>query len=226
MTNLDKALPTMPHRKEISLPRRLRQRTATPEPVTLPAAAEIELQQIEAARQHPHAFEPLYLTHVDLVWSYALSRLGDTHRAADATSLTFQRALAALPGFEPRRDQEGTTFRAWLMTIARNVVIDETRRRPTASLDDPTRPHRLIDPARSPEDEAILNDDVRQVKEALARLPDIPRQIVELRSFGLRMAEIATMLNMSEPAVKTAHSRACSRLRTLLTVPEAQEPQP
>lgn len=226
MTNVDKALATMPHRKEITLPQRLRRRRISPETATPANAVEAELRQIEAARQHPHAFEPLYLAHVDLVWSYSLSRLGDTHRAADATSLTFQRALMALPGFQPRHDADGTTFRSWLMTIARNVVIDETRRRPTASLDDPTRPHQLIDPARSPEDEAILNDEVRQVRAALAHLPEIPRQIVELRSLGLRVAEIATMLDMSEPAVKTAHSRACSRLRTLLATPDHQDPQP
>ena len=49
----------------------------------------------------------------------------------------FTRVLTALPSFRPERRPDGTTFRSWLMTIARNTVIDSARRqRPSVPIDD------------------------------------------------------------------------------------------
>jgi RNA polymerase sigma-70 factor (ECF subfamily) len=184
-------------------------------------AADRELAQVAAAKADIRAFAPLYEAYVDLVWRYAVNRLGDHQRAADATSLTFQRALSALPTFAPQRRGDGTTFRSWLMTIARNVVIDETRRhRPTSNLDDPAAERWLVDHRRGPEAHAVAADERRRVEQALTQLPATQRQVVELRLAGFKVREVADLLEMTEPAVKTAHFRACARLRDLLAEPE------
>lgn len=47
------------------------------------------MAQIEAARRNPRAFAPLYDAYADLVWRYAMRRLGDPDRAAEITSATF-----------------------------------------------------------------------------------------------------------------------------------------
>lgn len=181
------------------------------------SAAETELTIIERARQEPAAFAPLYEAYADLVWRYALSRLGDRERAADATSQTFSKAIAALPTFRPKRRGENTTFRSWLMMIARNVVIDEVRKhRPTTALDAPSAQPWMVDQSRSPEESAIAAEERRRVERALAQLPVVQRQIVELRAAGVKGAEIADLLNMSVSAVRTAHYRAYARLRELL----------
>ena len=178
---------------------------------------EDEWCQIAAAQLNPQAFAPLYEANVDLIWRFTMARLRDPERAADATSLTFQRALTGLGSFRPERTATGTTFRAWLLRIARNVIIDDARRqRPTRSLDDGVGEW-LKAPGRSPEDEAVASDERRRVLAAMDHLSDTPRQIVELRLWGLSVAEIATLLNMSESAIKTAHHRAYRRLRDLLT---------
>jgi RNA polymerase sigma-70 factor (ECF subfamily) len=177
---------------------------------------DLELLQIAAAQQDVNAFAPLYEHYVDIVWRYARSRLGDSDLAADATSAVFQRALTALPSYQPRRSGDGTTFRAWLMTIARNVVIDELRRHPTTSLATTTVQHRLVDDGRSPAELAIAREEQDKVNVALGLLPEKQRQIVELRLMGLKSIEIATQLGMSLSAVKTAHFRAYARLRDLL----------
>jgi RNA polymerase sigma-70 factor, ECF subfamily len=191
--------------------------TNLPDPV--PAAA-LELELIAAARLDPRAFAPLYEAYVDLVWRYAMTRLGNRERAADATSLTFQRALSGLPSFEPERRGDTTTFRAWLMTIARNVVIDETRRaQPTASLDDDAVQPWLVDRQRGPETSAVDADERRRIDRALSQLPAVQRQIVELRLAGWKGVEIAALLGKSESAVKTAHFRAYATLRDLLAEP-------
>jgi len=180
-----------------------------------------EHRQIEAARRDPRAFAPLYEAYADLVWRYAMSRLGNADRAAEVTSTTFARALAALPGFRPRRGGAGSPCRAWLMTIARNVVIDEVRReRHAPSLDDPAVQPWLVDGRRSPEELAIAGEEQRRVENALARLPVTQRRIVELRLIGMKSAEIAEILEMSQSAIDTAHFRAYARLRDLLAEPD------
>lgn len=172
-----------------------------------------ELAIIAAAKQDPHAFAPLYRHYVGLVYHYALGRLRDPHRAEDATSQTFTRALQALPSFNPERRPDGTTFRSWLMTIARNTVIDASRRhRPTDSLDH-ARP---VSREPGPEQTAVASDQRDHIHAAIARLPETQRQIVELRLVGLRGAEIADVLGMSAGAVKTANYRAFGRLRETL----------
>jgi RNA polymerase sigma-70 factor (ECF subfamily) len=173
-----------------------------------------------AAQVNPQAFAPLYEANADLIWRFTLARLGDPERAADATSLTFQRALTGLASFHPQRTAQGTTFRAWLLTIARNVVIDEVRRqRPTTSLDGDDGVDWIPSKLASPEDEAMASDERRRVLAALDRLSDTPRQIVELRLWGFSVADVSDALGMSESAVKTAHHRAYRRLRDLLTEP-------
>ena len=205
-----------------------RETTGMPEPARAGPSPDWELAHIERAKQDPAAFAPLYDIYADLVWRYALSRLGDEERAADATSQVFIKVIAALPGFRPKRRIGGTTFRSWLMTIARNVVIDEARkRRPTVELDDPAAERHLVDRGCSPEEHAMAADEVRRIERALAQLPATQRKIVELRAVGLKGQEIAEVLGMSLAAVKTANHRAYVRLRDLLGEAEhAQDTQP
>jgi RNA polymerase sigma-70 factor (ECF subfamily) len=177
-----------------------------------------EFEQIDAARRDPRSFAPLYDAYVDLVWRYALRRLGSEDRAAEATSMTFARALAALPAFRPRRRGQSTTFRSWLMTIARHSVIDLVRcDRANASLDEPHLQPGLVDAGPSPEEAALAREERERVRRALSQLPETQRQIVELRLIGMRTAEIADILGMSQSAINTAHFRAYTRLRDLLT---------
>ena len=191
------------------------------------SAADRELEQITRAKQDPAAFAPLYEEYADLVWKYAMSRLGSPERAADATSQTFAKAIAALPRFRPERRGDGTTFRSWLMLIARNVVIDEVRKhRPTTPLETPSIQPWLVHQGQSPEDAAIAADERRRIEAALTHLPAKQRKIVELRATGATGAEIAEVLQMSVSAVRTANYRAYVRLRELLGTPDRDQGMP
>ena len=194
---------------------------APAEQTNRPALLADERARIAAAQQDARAFAPLYEAYADLVWRYAMRRLGDAERASDVTSITFTRALAALPTFTPRDAPGESGFRSWLMTIARNVTVDEVRgRRPAMSLTDPAWRDRVADHRPSPEIQAIAADERRRMTDAIGRLPETQRQIVEMRLAGHTAAEIVDRLQMSVSAVNTAHFRAMGRLRDLLAAEE------
>lgn len=179
-----------------------------------PALIANEQTRIAAAQHDPRAFAPLYEAYANLVWRYAMRRLANPERASDVTSITFTRALAALSTFTPRPPPADSGFRSWLMTIARNVTIDEERgRRPMVSITADTWRDRLPDQRPSPEIQAIVADERQRLQAAIGRLPDIQRRIVEFRLAGMKSAAIAECLQMSVSAVNTAHFRAMGRLR-------------
>ena len=71
-------------------------------------------------------FETFYATHRDEVFRYLASRLG-RQRAEDAFQETFLRALRAY-----ERLEHADHLRAWVLTIASRIAIDDVRRRKPA----------------------------------------------------------------------------------------------
>src|SRR5512142_2533233 len=67
----------------------------------------------------------LYNEHAPAVWRYALRLTGDKNRAEDVVQETLLRAWRhpeVTAGAESDR-----SVRAWLFTVARNLIIDERR---------------------------------------------------------------------------------------------------
>ncbi len=174
-----------------------------------PVALNDEHWQIAEAQSDPRAFAPIYERYVDLVYRYALGRLRDPKRAADLTSTVFSRAIAALPSFLLTEAESNWQHVPQLADD--HCAQRRDRFRPPA-----TTHHQLRDLRPTPEEHAIQEDERLRIERALAQLSAPQRQIVELRGIGMKGAEIADILGMTVGAVKTAHFRAYSRLRTLL----------
>ena len=101
----------------------------------------VEADLVARAQRDRQEFAHLYREYLPQVYRYCYRSLGSQEAAEDATCQTFTQALAAL-----HRYKSGS-FRAWLFTIAHNVVVDEARRRrPASSLD---LAETLVDPAPS-----------------------------------------------------------------------------
>lgn len=170
-----------------------------------------------AAKTDRAAFGVLYDRYVHRVYGYCYRRLQTPEEAEDATSLVFTKALAALSRYQ----DDGPSFRAWLFTIAHNVVIDEFRARKGAKrsvswpADDAADP---VGAAPGPEDDALAAEEVRELRALLSQLPADQAQVVELRLAGLTDREIAVVLGRGHVAVRVAQHRAVRRLRALLGV--------
>ena len=131
---------------------------------------------VEAARRDPARFDALYRKYLAQVYAFAHYELADHHAAEAATERTFLRALAALPRFReqarPEDGPEASTFRVWLLRIARNVVANERRsrrRRPAASLDVALGAGLAISDGTDLEADAVTRDEAAEALRALSR---------------------------------------------------------
>lgn len=124
---------------------------------------------------------------------------GDRDAAEDLRQEAFARAWLSLP-----RELDCERQRAWLHRTARNLAIDELRRRarrPTVALDG--------GPQRAGESDVAEPDAAR---EALARLSAHERFVLLLRfEGGFAHAEIARLLDTSEEAARKRVARARAR---------------
>ena len=175
-------------------------------PAATPQAEEAAL--VAAARTDIRAFAPLYQRYLGPVYRYCYVRLGDREAAEDATGEVFLKAVAGLPGYR------GGSFAAWLYRIARNVVTDSHRRRrrtePLAAAESLASSH------PTPEAVAVAAAEWAALRDALARLPEDQRAVVELRLAGWSWEEIAGALGKSVDAARMLRARALSRLRASL----------
>lgn len=168
----------------------------------------------EADRPDRDALAVLYDRFAPRVHAYALQRLHDPDLAADITNTVFARALSALMTFEYRDD---AAAEGWLLTIARNAIIDHVRaNRRLTILDADTYRRHLHATSPDPASAAVAPDERERLLDALGKLTATQQRIVLLRVQGWNGVEIAELLDMSHGAVRAAQHRAYARLRDVL----------
>lgn len=126
---------------------------------------------------------------------------------ADLSQETFLRAYAHVATFNPKLG----TFSAWIYQIARNVVrthLGKSQKRlPTMELpDDQTLENALPDISRDadPSGRVLREEAERDLRAALAELPERTRTVLALRYFdNLEYQTIASTMGLSLGNVKT-----------------------
>jgi RNA polymerase sigma-70 factor (ECF subfamily) len=154
-----------------------------------------------------------YDAHGKAVYGYLRFHLASPAEAEDLTADVFLRAVRAADRFDPGRGPA----RAWLLRIARNALRDHLRlerRHPRVSigaLDD------LRCEAPTAEERLLWREEVSRLLAALASLAAADQEIIGLRyGSGLDVREVAEILGLREPVVRTRLWRALRRLRRVL----------
>jgi RNA polymerase sigma-70 factor (ECF subfamily) len=151
----------------------------------------------------------IYDEHAPALWRYALRLTGNQSRAEDVVQETLLRAWQHP---EVIGDTERSA-RAWLFTVARNIIIDESRtaraRKEVGSLDNA--------PEQASPDEVNAALDKMLIAEAMAQLSAQHRAVVQ-RSYyqGWSTAQIAADLGIAEGTVKSRLHYAMRALRLTL----------
>ncbi|MDT0342154.1 RNA polymerase sigma factor SigM [Streptomyces litchfieldiae] len=163
----------------------------------------------------PDAFAEIVRRHRDRLWAVALRTLGDREEAADALQDAFVSAYRAARTF---RGQAAVT--TWLHRITVNACLDRLRKaktRRTSPIPEPERLEDLLDPHESAEAPAERQDLRRELRTALAQLPDEQRAALVLVDMqGYPVAEAAAILETPVGTVKSRCARARARLLPLL----------
>ena len=150
----------------------------------------------------------LHDLHAAVIWRYAVRLTGNQSVADDIVQETLLRAWRT-----PRiLDQDPTTARAWLFTVARNLVIDDARSARRRHED----PVEAV-PERQADDLADSLFDALLVGEALKELSEDHRAVIVHAYFGGRnTCELAAELNIAEGTVKSRLHYGLRALRLAL----------
>ncbi len=147
-------------------------------------------------------------------WLFHLTH--DAHSAEDLTQDTFLKVLANLKRFQP-----GTNFAAWLFRIGHNNYANQclARGRQREVL-----PDDLADRAFGPEEEAVSREALRQLSQAIARVPIEFRAALLLRiEEGLSFRQIAEILDLTEETARWRVFKARQKLLQALAPQHERE---
>jgi RNA polymerase sigma-70 factor, ECF subfamily len=168
-----------------------------------------------------NAFVELSKRHANKVFQAAYRITRNRQDAEDALQDSFLKAFVHVKDF-----QERSSFPTWLTRIAINSALMILRKKrgcfeiPIDGPDDSTGNYERWEPralTEDPESRYVRRERERLLREAILRLPQVFRDVVELRQAReYSTQEIAQALGISVPAVKSRLSRAKSALRTSL----------
>ena len=182
-----------------------------------PGAAD-ETLAAQSRRGDRAAFEELLRRTSRMVYAQFLLELGDAHRAEDLTQETYLNAWRAIGGLS-----EPAGFRAWLMTIARSVLIDYVRRsarkKRAAKTTTPEALEKVPGAGPEPPEQAELREARERALQVLRTLPEDYRRPLMLRYLGgADYGTISKQLGISGGALRGLLSRGLALLRAKMKV--------
>ena len=166
-------------------------------------------------RQDPEMLDHLIELYQHRLLRYLLFLTGKREVAEDLFQETWMRVLLRGSSYNGK-----ARFDTWLFTIARNLVIDLSRKRTMASLDemsdpqDESRPFEVATESPSPLDHFRISEDRAEVAEVLLKLEPNYREVLVLRFHEeLSLEEIAGVTRAPLSTVKSRLYRGLAALK-------------
>src|SRR4029450_2336424 len=181
-------------------------------------AEDVQLMQLVSGGD-TGAFEELIEKHQSLVAGTVGGMLGGNSDVADIAQQLLIRVWKSARRYVPR-----AKFTTWLLKITRNLVFNELRRSKRHALvplqtDPGGEEFPLKDEKNPPPDVSLLEAELQQaIEDAIMQLPESQRMALILRRYEqFSYEEIAEILDLSVPAVKSVLFRARTELRSRLS---------
>jgi len=167
---------------------------------------------VEAAKNDPNHFAPLYDKYYKQIFGYLYQRMEDKDTAFDLTAQVFLKALTNIGRYEFK----GVPFASWLYRIAHSEMMQlfreqKNRRSINADVGD----LRFI---CEETEEFYLEEYIPILKRVITELDADDLQLVELRFFEKRaFKEIGEIMNITENNAKVRMYRVLERLKKAIT---------
>jgi len=162
-------------------------------------------------QKEPDATRQLYDRFASRVYGLGLVLLRNRADAEDLVQDTFLKIWRTGSAFDPVRGP----LEAWILLSARSLAIDLLRHRSVAArkLSSPPKVSEASDEA-GPEWHAVVGDLFQRASEAMARLPQRQRSVLELTYLGqLSTKEAAEVMGIPRGTVKSRASAGMTVLR-------------
>jgi len=170
-------------------------------------------------QRDPDLLDRLIEQYQQRLYRYLLFLTGNPSLAEDLFQETWIRVLERGGQYNGK-----SKFDSWLFAIARNLVIDASRRKKTASLEDLGDP-RSNTPYDPPDEHAssvlqmlVSRENEQSVQLSLLKIPPYYREVLMLRfSEELGLEEIAVVMATPISTVKSRLYRGLAALKTAMT---------
>jgi RNA polymerase sigma-70 factor (ECF subfamily) len=189
--------------------------------MVLSAAAAKQIQRENAAiarglkRQDPELLDRLIETYQHRLMRYLMFLTGKREVAEDLFQETWIRVLRRGSQYNGQ-----ARFDTWIFTIARNLVIDLSRKRTMASLDemreggDDERPFEIVEDGPSPLEQFQGRENAAEVATVILKLEPSYREVLTLRFHEeMSLEEIAAVTRAPLSTVKSRLYRGLAALK-------------
>jgi RNA polymerase sigma-70 factor (ECF subfamily) len=156
------------------------------------------------------AFEALVVRHSRAVYGLAFHLLGSQALAEEMSQETWMKVMKASENYESRG-----TARAWIVSICRNLCLDELRKKSWSS-ETGDEPADIADESNLSPDAWIQSEQEKaHLQKALAIIPERQRTVLVLLMTDMSLEEIARELSMNVNATKALLFRARESVRNV-----------
>ena len=180
------------------------------------AEATALIEKIKLAQEgDQHAFRYLLEFFWNDVYGFMLQRTQNENEAEDLTIRCFGKAFEKIMTYN-----QAFGFKTWLTTIAKNLHIDQIRKKTSTTFTTEVGEEvaqKIADSAPSPEDDLIRKQRLETLLNTIKNLKPRYREVIQLKYLQeLSIKQMAEKLNSSESTVKVKLMRARKLLAEIL----------
>lgn len=167
----------------------------------------------KAQKGNREAFGEIYKLYVTKIFRYCKFNVNDEFEAQDICQETFVKALKSIKDFDANRNN--WSIQAFLFTIARNLIIDRSRRKKTLNIDN----QQLLETNEDFYEHIDKKNNINIVRQALSKLEDVERQIIILRYFEeMNTKQVANILGIKDGALRVRLHRTMDKLKKIMEI--------
>jgi RNA polymerase sigma-70 factor, ECF subfamily len=164
----------------------------------------------KAQQGDENAYGQIYQLYYKKIYRYCKINIYSQELAQDLTQETFIKGWRSIKSFTPKN---GGTIQAYLFRIARNLMIDHSRKKKEEHIEYIEE----IQSKESIEDDFDKKQEQEMIKQALMRLDEVDRQIIILRYFEeMSFEEVSKVTKVNEGALRVRTHRILKKLKEIV----------